>query len=175
MTRDNIKQAIKLGLVAVPSVVLTACGGSAEMSGQAGNGIKTWTPQDMVGGNGTAMGGTTITNETISTAVRNVATWILGIAIILFVLRMVLTAVDRMVFANLGLNARVPFSYPNPGDERWDDDERKAGAGEGWSWKKIFLNFAKNVAIAAGAWLIVNIIVSVVSYFLNAGLSGGTQ
>lgn len=109
-----------------------------------------------------------VNGSTINTRVTAIAGWLLGVAIAIFVLRVILTAVDRMVLggddpyrpANSGL-AAIPLigAYPS-----------KDAQGNGYSWKDVWINFGKNLAICIGAWVLVNMMVGAVSWFMTEGI-----
>ena len=129
-----------------------------------------FTPQSILNSAGTT-GDTQFTQvngEWINTRVTGIAGWILGVAIALFVLRVILTAVDRMVLGgddpyrppNSGLTA-IPLigAYPS-----------KDANGNGYSWKDVWISFGKNLAICIGAWVLVNEMVGLVSWFMTSGI-----
>lgn len=103
--------------------------------------------------------------------VRSIAGWALGIAVSIFVLKVVLTAVDRILFDRESLETStvgnthyfsesflvgLPIigAYPSP--------EHQDGGETGYTWKRIWLNFMLQIAIAAGAWVIVSLLVGLV-------------
>ena len=119
---------------------------------------------------------TVINGSTVTYWVNGIASWAVRIAVAFFVLRIVLTAIDRFVLANSNTTAHVPLSYPNPGDERYDENDVKGNTPpEGWTWKRIWINFGKNLGILAGAWLIVQLIMGIIQMVSNAAVSSGTN
>lgn len=160
--KDGIKTAryLTIGTTGVSILTLLAVPAAA-WAGQ-------YTPDAMMQNAGKSgnISATTITTDTVTSWVNTVLFWAIGIAVALFVLRIGLTAIDRLVLANLQTNAHVPFAFPNPGDERYSQDEFRDGhtPPEGWTWKRIWLNFAKNLAIIAGAWLIVQVVMGIILY-----------
>lgn len=119
---------------------------------------------------------TVINGSTVTYWVNGIANWAVRIAVAFFVLRIVLTAIDRFVLANSNTTAHVPLSYPNPGDERYDENDVKGNTPpEGWTWKRIWINFGKNLGILAGAWLIVQLIMGIIQMVSNAAVSSGTN
>lgn len=118
---------------------------------------------------------TVINGSTVTRWVNGIANWAVGIAVALFVLRIILTAIDRFVLANMNTTAHVPGSYPNPGDERYDENDVKGNPPEGWTWKHIWFNFGKNLGILAGAWLIVQVIMGIIQMVSNAAVSSGAN
>lgn len=168
----NMKNAIKtaryltigtagawtLGALALPGVAMAAGG--------------QWKPEDMMknagGTAGLNTGSNVITTQTVTDWVNTVVSWAVGIFVAFFVLRIALTAFDRMVIANMNTTFAVPGAYPNPGDERYDkNDIQNEGATVGWTWKRIWINFAKNIAIVVGAWLIVQLIMNLVLFAMG--------
>lgn len=100
----------------------------------------------------------------LSERVTSIATWAIGVAVVLFVLRVVLTAVDRMVLGGedqYGRQQSVLSGIPMVGAYPPKQDD-----GSGYSWKDIWLNFGKQLAICAGAWFLVNMMVQVISWLI---------
>ena len=131
-----------------------------------------WKANDMIQNTSgaTGMNAASINKETLATWVQNFTTWILGIAIVLFVLKVVLTAVDRLVFDSgadnkktMGQNAKgqngggILCQIPLIG--AYDPT---------MAWKDIFIHFGKNLAIVAGAWVIVQIVTGVILFVFDA-------
>lgn len=146
-----------------------------------------WDPDDMMdkAGTGTGVGlsSGTINQQTLADWVMGLTTFLLGIAIVLFVLKVVLTAVDRMIFKNDINGGGGGGGGGMPG--------RGGGGGGGGSngfslanipivgaypqdveWKTIFIHFGKNVAIVAGAWVLVQIVVSVILFVFGTLTNG---
>lgn len=131
-----------------------------------------WSPESMMrnagGTAGLDVNNNKITTENVTAWVNSVVSWAVGIFVAFFVLRIALTAFDRMVVANMNTTFAVPGAYPNPGDERYDkNDIQNEGATVGWTWKRIWINFAKNIAIVVGAWIIVQLIMNLVLFAMN--------
>lgn len=110
--------------------------------------------------------GTDVNGEWINTKVTSIAGWLLGIAVGLFVLRVILTAVDRMVLGGqdqygnqTSVLSAIPMvgAYPPKGPD-----------GSGYTWKDIWINFAKQMAICVGAWVLVNAVVGIVSWLMTS-------
>jgi len=131
-----------------------------------------WNANDMIATTTgtTGMTATDIRQETLAGWVQNFTTWILGIAIVLFVLKVVLTAVDRLVFGNNGSGS---------GDRGSKSDSKNGGGvlcqipligayDPSMDWKNIFIHFGKNLAIVAGAWVIVQIVTGVILFVFGA-------
>lgn len=105
------------------------------------------------------------TAEGISETVRKVSGWILGIAIVLFVLKVVLTAVDRILVGNDSQSGypsnsfltRIPIvgAYPLPTGGQ--------GGERGYTWKDIWVHFGVQIAIAISAWFLVQLSIGIVS------------
>ena len=133
-----------------------------------------WKANDMIQNTSgaTGMNAASINKETLATWVQNFTTWILGIAIVLFVLKVVLTAVDRLVFDSQG---------DGKGGTRKNLENGKGNGGgvlcqipligaydPSMAWKDIFIHFGKNLAIVAGAWVIVQIVTGVILFVFDA-------
>lgn len=133
--------------------------------------IEGWTPDAAIRG----MAGNSVSvkkfdEQTLMNWVQTMAMWLLGIAVILFVLKVVLTAVDRLVFGNqdgnvqfggkgggkgggdAGILTKIPAIGAYPADV---------------PWKEIWIHLAKNIAIVAGAWVLVQLIVQVVLWLFG--------
>ena len=97
--------------------------------------------------------------DSVNSFVTGLTTWILGIAIVIFVLRVVLTAVDRMILGDENTNNsfHIPFSYKKD-----------------MEWKEIWKKFAMQLGIALAAWLIVNLIMQVLLWVFGTVGSGNT-
>ena len=121
----------------------------------------------------TGMTAASINQNTLATWVQNFTTWILGIAIVLFVLKVVLTAVDRLVFDSGGAD--------KGGNVKRNLENGKGNGGgvlcqipligaydPSMAWKDIFIHFGKNLAIVAGAWVIVQIVTGVILFVFDA-------
>lgn len=124
-----------------------------------------WEPNEMISSaTGQAnIDPTVVTQANIAGVVQTVTRWILGIAIVLFIAKVVLTAIDRMLFQDpkAGRNSsdkdgflqQIPVIGAYPADQEW---------------KNVWLHFGKNVAIVVGAWLIVQILVGIVSFVFTS-------
>lgn len=132
-----------------------------------------WKAQDMIAQTSgvTELDAKPITQADVAGWVNTMTVWILGLAIVFFVLKVVLTAIDRMLFQNkmdgggkggggrgtgsaeeTVLN-RIPFIGAYPQDV---------------PWKEIWIHFGKNVAIVAGAWILVNLVVNIVLWIFGS-------
>lgn len=110
-----------------------------------------------------------LTGDALNERVSAIAGWAIGLAVVLFVLRVVLTAVDRMVLGGedaYGNQQSVLAGIPVVGAY-----PPKQNDGSGYTWKDIWINFAKQLAICAGAWFLVNMIVSLVGWLINSTMS----
>lgn len=135
-----------------------------------------WSVNTMLNNAGNSGGVTprSIDATDITNWVNTVVSWAVGIAVAFFVLRVALTAFDRMVLANSNTTAHVPGAYPNPGDERYDPNDVQGNTPpEGWTWKRIWINFAKQIALVAGAWVLVQIVMGIVQMVFAATTSTG--
>lgn len=136
----------------------SALNGSASVSSGSSGG--TWSPTDLLDESGVER--KDVTGASVNGVVRNIAGWALGIAISLFVLRVVLTGIDRILVGNEGGHSflsSIPLvgAYPPPSAD-----------GEGYPWKDVWINFAKNLAMVVGAWVIVNAVVGLVEWAMNS-------
>lgn len=168
----------------VGAFALAACGlaGISSLAATSSAFALGWNANGMISNTGVSTGGMTaanITQESFANWVTTFTTWILGLAIVAFVLKVVLTAVDRLVFGS--------------------PDAAKGGGGGGGRggrggdeggvlckipligayqptvpWKEVFIHFGKNLAIVAGAWVIVQILTGVILFVFQA-LAGGGQ
>lgn len=108
----------------------------------------------------------------INETVTGITGWILGLAIIIFVLKVVLTAVDRILndpdnsaSQHNSVLTRLPIvgAYPPP--------TMGPDGSEGYSWPKVWMNFGMQIAIAIAVWFIIGLIVGLMSQLLgNAGI-----
>ena len=141
-----------------PSMALAEKGISTQ------NGFKA---SDMLGNAGN-QGGFKVDNingSSINATVTAIAGWAIGVAVALFVLRIVLTAVDRMVLGGqdqYGQQQSVLSGIPIVGAY-----PPKQQDGSGYTWKDVWLNFAKQLAICVGAWFGVSLVVGVISWLMN--------
>ena len=171
-------KAIKTIKYVIGSLTAVAMAGLA-LPAQAFAASGSWGPSDIIQGD--SLDPTQIDANVISEWVRTFTTWIVGIAIVLFVLRIVITAVDRMLFGD-----------PSGGGSSGGGMQPRSNGGGGGSsdsflrsdnmpiiiraydkpWKDIFKTFALQLAVCACAWLIVNILAGVIlwasSSLLNA-------
>lgn len=136
-----------------------------------------WQAKDMIANTSgvTELDAKPITQAEVAGWVTSVTTWVLGLAIVFFVLKVVLTAVDRMLFQNKmdgtarggakgggggedgSVLSRIPFVGAYPQTE---------------PWKEIWIHFGKNIAIVAGAWVLVNLVVNVILWLFGAITTG---
>ena len=137
----------------------------------------TWT-SDVTGKAGELTGGkpsNTLPTGNLATNVSSKLTLALALAIIAFILKIVLTAVDRMLFDNGNngnqtsngstlVNIPVIGAYPQPmGD----------GDTKGYTWKRVWTNFAIQLAIAIGAYFFVTLTLRVILAVFKNGLNIG--
>ena len=138
---------------------------------QTDSGGDPWSPKSLI--TETSTGGikpADVNQNNAETLVKNIASWALGIAIALFVLKVVLTAVDRLfVGGEMPQQGRpmpgkgsflqmIPIvgAYPPPD-----------GHGNGYSWKEVFINFMVQIAICTAAWLIVQFLIGMILWFFG--------
>lgn len=148
-----------------------------------------------------------IDGAAINELVSNIAGWAIGVAVAICVLKIVLTAVDRLILGGdirsgrveegpiLHANQHMPKhggnndqsllvdipiigAYPppdslNPEFDYRDDKGRainKSFSNDyrgGMTWKQIWLNFAKQLAICVGAWFLVQLFVGIVAWLMG--------
>ncbi|RAP50741.1 MAG: hypothetical protein BZ138_06385 [Methanosphaera sp. rholeuAM270] len=132
-------------------------------------GATAWNAKDMMDNaykTGESGGSVTeIDGAVISGWVGTFTTWALGIAIAIFVLKIVLTAIDRMLFASDANGSKVM------GDKTKSVLTRipLIGAYEpDVDWKEVFIHFGKQLAIVVGAWIFVQLVVNLVMFAFGA-------
>lgn len=139
-----------------------------------------WGAKDMISNTTktTELDAKPITQKEVADWVTSVTTWVLAIAIVLFVLKVVLTAIDRLLFqqnvATGGQGTRAAGRGSATGDEQ-TLLQRIPFLGaypQTEGWKEIWIHFGKNVAIVAGAWVLVNLVVNVVLWLFDAVTTG---
>ena len=149
-----------------------------------------WDADEMMTSAGKTSGNiapTKIDASTVDQWVTGITNWLIGIAVVVFVLRVVLTAVDRMVLGNTqdGMGGR-----PGPGGPGGGPGGPGGPQGGGFrlsdipvvgayppniSWKQVWINFAKNLALVVGAYIIVQLIMGVILWLIGVGTSSGSQ
>lgn len=163
MTMKTMKKAIGGALLAtgIGAMMLPASAHASTLG---------WNASCMVenASGGTGLKGVKFTPAGLSGWVQTFTQWILGIAIVLFVLKVVFTAIDRLLFANVtdpskntkggsgtsdGILQRIPLIGAYPAE---------------LAWKEVWIHFGKNLAICAGAWILVQIVVGVVLFVFDA-------
>lgn len=127
-----------------------------------------WDPQEMMENAGSA-GGIDVqplTAERLAEAVKTFTSYIIAIAVILFVLKVVLTAVDRMVLGNSAESVEFGGGGPNGQNNltkfRLCDIPLIGAYKPEVAWKRVWIHFATQLAIIAAAWLIVQVIMQVI-------------
>ena len=169
---------LAVGMASAASPVLafanTPAGGGGGGGGVSG---KAWTASGMMGsayGNVGTGGVTDFTPAMFADWISTFTTWALGLAIAAFVLKIVLTAIDRMIFSNEGGKAT------GQGGQGQNRGAKVQGGGilksiplvgaydEELGWKEIFIHFGKQVAVVAGAWILVQLVVNVVLFAFGA-------
>jgi hypothetical protein len=132
-----------------------------------------WEANDMIKNTtgATGMTAATIDQQSLAKWVTDFTTFLLGIAIVLFVLKVVLTAIDRMIFKS------------DVGGSDSGSKQRSGGSSSGFSladipfigaypqgtdWKDIWKHFALQIAIVAGAWVLVQVMVGVVLFVFSS-------
>lgn len=111
-------------------------------------------------------GGKTVTASDINDRVQSITAWLLGLAIGIFVLKVVLTGIDRILLDKDTngakdsplVNLPIIGAYPQPSE--------KPGGERGYTWQRIWTNLFLQVAITVAAWLIVGFIIGLISNML---------
>jgi hypothetical protein len=124
-----------------------------------------WEANDMIKNTtgATGMTAATIDQQSLAKWVTDFTTFLLGIAIVLFVLKVVLTAIDRMIFKDPNNKSKAAAgtftlaSIPFIGAYPWDVE-----------WKDIWKHFALQIGIVAGAWVLVQVMVGVVLFVFSS-------
>lgn len=129
------------------------------------------------------------TNTTDSSAeawgpiVHVVTQWAFGVAIVIFVLRVALTAIDRMFLSHSDARFRlsdIPIigAYPDPSEQYTPEgasNDKNAGPQHAWTWGRIWKRFFIEVAIVAGAYAIVSVLLGVIMDMSHAtGISSSS-
>lgn len=173
------KNAVKTAIVATGAVA-----GSLALAPHEAAAVG-WQPKDMMDAAGKTSGDikpTQIDASTVDKWVTGITNWIIGIAVVVFVLRVVLTAVDRMVLGNTqdGMEGGRPGpggpGGPGPqGGFRLSDIPVVGAYPTTVPWKKVWINFAKNLALVVGAYVLVQLIMGIVLWLIGVGMSSGSQ
>lgn len=122
-----------------------------------------------------------LTDE-ITSVCTSVTSWAIGLAVAMFILRIGLTAIDRMLLPRQGTKdafhlSQIPIigAYPDPDEitEMTDNEKlamslsgKKGGRPRRWTWQVIWVNFAKQLAVCAGAWILVRVLLGIVGSIL---------
>lgn len=128
-------------------------------------------------GANTGMSVKAVTQDTLAQWVTSITTWILGVMIVIFVLKLVLTAVAK---ATDGKDPRPGGGGPGGGgggrgggnhdlSDTLQDIPVIGAYNPDETWKVILINyFAKNVGIIIGAWIIIQLIVNILLWIFGA-------
>ena len=124
--------------------------------------------------NGASDAGMSITNVDsggVNTWVIGIAKWLAGLATVCFVLKVVMTAVDRMVLGNTndGMPQRGGQRNQQSSGFRLSDIPLIGAYQPDVSWKQVWLNFAKNLAIVVGVYVIISLIMGVIMWLIGVG------
>lgn len=176
------KDAVKTALVATGAVT-----GSLALAPHEAAAVG-WDAEEMMNSAGKTgqLNVTEVNASTVDQWVTGITNWLIGIAVVIFVLRVVLTAVDRMVLGNTqdGMGGRPGPGGPGgpgaPGGPQGSGfrlcDIPVVGAyPPNISWKQVWINFAKNLALVVGAYIIVQLIMGVILWLIGVGTSSGSQ
>lgn len=120
--------------------------------------------------NGASKAGVGIRNVDSGSAnnwVVGIAKWIIGLAVVCFVLKVVMTAVDRMVLGNIDDGPQRGQRGGQGSGFRLSDIPMVGAYPPDVSWKQVWLNFAKNLAIVVGVYLIIELIMGVIMWLIG--------
>lgn len=120
--------------------------------------------------NGASEAGVGIRNVDSGSAnnwVVGIAKWIIGLAVVCFVLRVVMTAVDRMVLGNIDDGSQRGPRFGQESGFRLSDIPMIGAYPPDVPWKQVWLNFAKNLAIVVGVYLIIELIMGVIMWLIG--------
>ena len=150
---------------ALPFLAMTPGIASAEIG---------WKPDDMLGRAETGNGNLTadkINQQSIFNWVQMITGWAFGIAVVLFALKVALTAIDRMVFdpdkGNSGSSSSRGGSSggrSSGGTSVLSQIPIIGAYDPSMSWKEVWISFAKSVAIVAGVWVIIQILIGLIMF-----------
>lgn len=132
-----------------------------------GNG---WGPNDIMSNitDNTMKFNNTFDFSTIATWVQTVTTTVLGIAIFLFLLRIALTAFDRLLTKGGSGDGNNRGGTKGEGGGMFTGIPVVGAYTSDVSWMDIWKIFGKNVAIVLGAWIIVQVIVSIAMFIFDS-------
>lgn len=105
----------------------------------------------------------TYTPAGIGEFARSFITGFLGLAVIVFVLKVVLTAVDRFIFVGSSNNGFRLDELPLIGAYRNPERDDGHDGGSAWTWPHIWGHFAIQVGLCAGAWVITEFLIRLIS------------
>lgn len=117
---------------------------------------------------------TNINQSTISQKVSEIITWLFGIAVVLVVLRIALTAINRLVFKNPegsrsgGMGGGMGGGREGAEDSLLQKIPLVGAYPNHVPWKNVFGEAAKNIAIVAGVWVIMQVIVGFIQFAFTA-------
>lgn len=120
--------------------------------------------------NGASKAGVWIRNVdsgSVNNWVVGIAKWIIGLAVVCFVLKVVMTAVDRMVLGNIDDGPQRGQRGGQGSGFRLSDIPMVGAYPPDASWKQVWLNFAKNLAIVVGVYLIIELIMGVIMWLIG--------
>lgn len=124
----------------------------------------------------TGMEAKAISQADVAAWVTSITTWILGLAIVFFVLKVVLTAIDRMLFQNqVGTDSKGKAVSPNSDETMLNRIPFVGAYPQNMPWKEIWIHFGKNIAIVAGAWVLVNLVVNVILWLFGVLTTGNVN
>lgn len=107
--------------------------------------------------------------QSVSDVVTKFTTWLIGIVVVIFVLKVVLTAVDRLLFSNSkGGGGGRGGGGGNSGGGLLTQIPVVGAYSETMAWKDVWIHFGKNLAIVAGAWIIVQVISGIILWGFSA-------
>lgn len=169
-----LKNAIKTAIVVTggaisTNMLLLPCNA---MAANNNNTPPDWSADKMLS-DGAETAGVSITKVDSGGAnnwVVGIAKWIIGVAVVCFVLKVVMTAVDRMVLGNLDDGSQRGGSRRRGLQRdgfRLSDIPMIGAYPPDVPWKQVWLNFAKNLAIVVGVYFIIEIIMGVILWLIG--------
>ena len=106
----------------------------------------------------------------IAPLARSIVHGFLFIAVAIFVLKIILTAVDRLILAGGSSDESFRLDdVPLVGAYRDPERDVKGGqTGAAWTWSRIWAHFALQVGLCVSAWVITELLMGVISSVIGA-------
>ena len=164
---SNQKSRIRKVLVSVTSATLAMVSVMPSVA-LADKTTVGWGPTDIARPNGDT---SQFEAPGIAAFAKSIVQGCLGIAIGVFVLKIILTAVDRLILAG-GSNDESFRLDDIPLVGAYRDPERGANGGQSgssWTWVRIWSHFALQVGLCVSAWVITELLMRVISTVAGVG------